>query len=111
MSLSILGFPAFSEMLDSACKTLLRYTCKYLEKLDDGKKTNLPVLNSLSLLIENDLESSKILNEYKIISHIGKGCFSVVSSAVNKQTHGKCAIKTYTRIDQMDDIKIKNIQS
>lgn len=36
--------------------------------------------------------------------------FSVVSSAINKNTQKKYAIKTYTRIDQMDDYKIKNIQ-
>ena len=36
--------------------------------------------------------------------------FSVVSSAINKNNHKKYAIKTYTRIDQMDDYKIKNIQ-
>ena len=42
---------------------------------------------------------------------MGKGCFSVVSAAIHKETQKKYAIKTYTRIDQMDGIKIKNIQA
>jgi serine/threonine protein kinase len=52
-----------------------------------------------------------VLNDYRIISHLGKGCFSIVSSAVNKINNNKCAIKTYTRIDQMDDVRLQNIQS
>lgn len=35
----------------------------------------------------------------------------MVSAAVNKNNNTKYAIKTYNRIDQMDDIRIKNIQS
>jgi len=42
------------------------------------------------------------LNDYRIISHVGKGCFSVVSAAVNKNNNKKFAIKTYNRIDQLD---------
>lgn len=34
-----------------------------------------------------------------------------MSAAVNKNNNTKYAIKTYNRIDQMDDIRIKNIQS
>jgi len=34
-----------------------------------------------------------------------------VSSAVNKISNNKCAIKTYTRVDQLDDVRLKNIQS
>lgn len=62
-------------------------------------------------LLMPELEPSHVLNDYKIISHVGKGCFSVVSSAVEKESNVKFAIKTYNRIDQMDDIKLKNIQN
>lgn len=51
------------------------------------------------------------MDNYKIISHVGKGCFSVVSAAVNKNTNKKCAIKTYVRTDQMEEHRIKSIQS
>jgi hypothetical protein len=34
-----------------------------------------------------------------------------VSAAVNKNNNKKFAIKTYNRIDQMDDIRLKSIQS
>lgn len=42
---------------------------------------------------------------------MGKGCFSIVSAAIDKSNNRKVAIKTYNRIDQMDDIRLKSIQS
>lgn len=66
-------------------------------------------LRSISLMPE--FQPSKVLNDYRIISHVGKGCFSVVSSAVELNSNRKVAIKTYNRIDQMDDIRLKNIQN
>lgn len=36
-----------------------------------------------------------ILSDFKIMSHIGKGCFSVVSSACHKKTSKSYAVKTY----------------
>lgn len=41
------------------------------------------------------------MSDYKILSHVGKGGFSVVSAAINKKNMTKYAIKTYTKINQM----------
>lgn len=73
------------------------------------KLAPLPSLNKTYPIPE--LQSPTVLQNYKVISHVGKGGFSVVSAAVNKQNHHKYAIKTYSRIDQMQDFKLKSIQS
>jgi hypothetical protein len=39
------------------------------------------------------------------------GCSSVVWSAFNKNTKGICAIKTYARVDLIDDDRLRNIQN
>jgi serine/threonine protein kinase len=36
-----------------------------------------------------------LLDNYQIMSHIGKGCFSIVSLAIHKKSHKKYAIKVY----------------
>lgn len=51
-----------------------------------------------------------MLNNYKVISHIGKGAFSIVSQAVDKTTRTNYAIKTYTKITDLDWYKLDNIK-
>lgn len=51
-----------------------------------------------------------MLNNYKIISHIGKGAFSIVSQAVDKTTRTNYAIKTYNKITDLDWYKLENIK-
>ena len=48
------------------------------------------------------LSDTIILRDYKMMSHIGKGCFSVVSLAINKETNAPYAIKTYEKIDSLE---------
>lgn len=55
------------------------------------------------------LSDPNILDNYKMLSHLGKGSFSVVSLAVNKETNKRFAIKTYTKIDEIEDYKFDNI--
>ncbi len=43
------------------------------------------------------------------MSHIGKGTFSIVSEALNIETHTKLAIKTYIKFDQIEEYKFANI--
>ena len=59
--------------------------------------------------IERHLSQSEILDDYKMLSHLGKGSFSVVGLAVNRQTNRRFAVKTYAKIDEMDDYKFDNI--
>lgn len=82
---------------------------RFQESQKERGKSMLPIINPASNIPE--LEESKVMDDYKIISHVGKGCFSVVSSAINKNTNHKFAIKTYTRIDQMQEYRIKSIQA
>ena len=42
------------------------------------------------------------LRNYKMMSHIGKGAFSVVSLAIGKEDKRSYAIKTYEKIDALD---------
>lgn len=42
------------------------------------------------------------LKAYKIMSHIGKGAFSIVSLAVGKEDHQNYAIKAYEKIENLD---------
>ena len=44
-----------------------------------------------------------------MLSHLGKGSFSIVSLAVNKETNQRFAIKTYTKIDEIESYKFDNI--
>ena len=55
------------------------------------------------------LSVSSVLDAYKVLSHLGKGSFSVVSLAVDRETHERMAIKTYSKIDEMADYKFDNI--
>jgi serine/threonine protein kinase len=50
------------------------------------------------------------LKNYRILSHIGKGSFSIVSMAINTTTNKKYAIKTYQKIDQIEIGKFENIE-
>jgi serine/threonine protein kinase len=45
------------------------------------------------------------MENYKILSHIGKGSFSIVSLAINKITNERCAIKTYNKVDKLESYK------
>jgi serine/threonine protein kinase len=47
------------------------------------------------------LSDFEILNDYKMMSHIGKGCFSTVTLAVHKESNKNYAIKTYEKIDSL----------
>ena len=49
--------------------------------------------------IQRFLSNSQILDSYKMLSHLGKGSFSVVGLAVNRQTNRRFAVKTYSKID------------
>jgi len=44
-----------------------------------------------------------------MLSHLGRGSFSVVALAVNRESNKRFAVKTYTKIDEMDDYKFDNI--
>ena len=44
-----------------------------------------------------------------MLSHLGKGSFSVVGLAVNRESNRRFAVKTYAKIDEMDDYKFDNI--
>lgn len=50
------------------------------------------------------------LRAYKIMSHIGKGAFSVVSMAIGKQDQKPYAIKTYEKIESLDWNRLANIK-
>ena len=52
--------------------------------------------------IDRFLTSADVLDEYKMLSHLGKGSFSVVALAVNRETNRRYAVKTYTKIDEID---------
>jgi serine/threonine protein kinase len=44
-----------------------------------------------------------------MLSHLGKGSFSVVSLAVARENNQRFAIKIYAKIDEMEDYKFDNI--
>lgn len=44
-----------------------------------------------------------------MLSHLGKGSFSVVALAVKRDNNKRFAVKTYAKIDEMDDYKFDNI--
>lgn len=44
------------------------------------------------------LSDIEMLKDYKMMSHIGKGCFSTVSLAVHKESNRPYAIKTYEKV-------------
>lgn len=48
-----------------------------------------------SSFFDGFLSDVDILKNYKMMSHIGKGCFSTVSLAVHKESNRPYAIKTY----------------
>ena len=44
-----------------------------------------------------------------MLSHLGKGSFSIVSLAVNRESNERFAIKTYAKVDEIEDYKFDNI--
>lgn len=59
-----------------------------------------------------------VLQQYQILSHIGKGSYAVVSSAIEKQTGRSMAVKIYEKMairdpQRLDNVKreIKNLKS
>lgn len=48
------------------------------------------------------LSCPEVLKNYKIMSHIGKGAFSVVSLAIDRETKKNYAIKAYEKVDALD---------
>ncbi len=60
-------------------------------------------------LINPFLLPASMIKKYKILSHIGKGSFSIVSEAINMETNRKMAIKTYVKFDQIEEYKFNNI--
>ncbi len=61
-------------------------------------------------LINKFLSPSSVMKKYKVLSHIGKGSFSIVSEAINLETHKKMAIKTYVKLDHIEEYKFTNIE-
>lgn len=59
--------------------------------------------------IQRYLSDPEILEDYKMLSYMGKGCFSIVSLAVNRESNKRFAIKTYAKIDEIEDYKFDNI--
>lgn len=45
-----------------------------------------------------------------MMSHIGKGCFSTVSLAVHKESNMNFAIKTYDKIDNLEQYRLDSIK-
>ena len=43
-------------------------------------------------------------------SHIGKGCFSAVSLAIHKSTKIHYALKTYEKIDSLEQYRLDSIK-
>ena len=43
-------------------------------------------------------------------SHIGKGCFSAVSLAIHKSTRTPYALKTYEKIDTLEQYRLDSIK-
>lgn len=64
-----------------AKEEVFRATCK-----DAGTK---------NYLFGEYLSDPSVLNDYKMMSHIGKGCFSTVTLAIHKETGRNYAMKTY----------------
>lgn len=48
-----------------------------------------------SSFFDSYLSDNEMLKDYKMMSHIGKGCFSTVSLAIHRETNKAYAIKTY----------------
>jgi hypothetical protein len=48
------------------------------------------------------LSSRDVLKELKVMSHIGKGAFSVVSNAVGRDGKQSYAVKAYEKLDALD---------
>lgn len=59
--------------------------------------------------ISEYLSTVSVLDDYKVLSHLGKGSFSVVSLAVDRETQERMAIKTYSKIDEIASYKFDNI--
>ena len=55
-------------------------------------------INDKSNYFDELLSNNDILKEYKMMSHIGKGCFSTVSLAISKENNKNYALKTYEKI-------------
>jgi serine/threonine protein kinase len=49
--------------------------------------------------IEGFLSSISILEEYRMLSQLGRGSFSVVGLAVGRESNRRFAVKTYAKID------------
>jgi serine/threonine protein kinase len=51
-----------------------------------------------------------VLASYQILSHIGKGSYAVVSSAIEKSTQRNFAIKIYERMAIRDPQRLENVK-
>ena len=51
---------------------------------------------------DDECSPNEVLKSYKVMSHIGKGAFSVVSLAIGKEDTNNYAIKTYEKIESLD---------
>lgn len=94
---------------NSMGKTLQRIS--YRTKLN--QETITPTLKDVgnkTAYFDKYLSDVSVLDNYKTMSHIGKGSFSTVSLAVEKETGRKCAMKTYEKIDAMEYYRLDSIK-
>ena len=73
------------------------------------RKTHREIDNKVSHFDEY-LSDPSVLSDYKMMSHIGKGCFSTVSLAVHKETGQNYAMKTYEKVDGMEWYRLDSIK-
>jgi hypothetical protein len=58
--------------------------------------------NEKTAYFDDLLSSSQGLKDLKLMSHIGKGAFSIVSMAVTRGGKESYAVKAYDKLDSLD---------
>ena len=58
--------------------------------------------NEKTAYFDDLLSSSQGLKDLKVLSHIGKGAFSIVSMAVARDGKQSYAVKAYDKLDALD---------
>ena len=99
----------FSSRKTSMGKTFKKFTVRNTPQEVVFNKVNRDIDKKTSHFDEY-LSDPIVLTDYKMMSHIGKGCFSTVTLAVHKETGRSYAMKTYEKVDGMEWYRLDSIK-
>lgn len=89
-------------------KTQKRISTKKIEQ--NSKINTVKNITNKADYFDEFLSPYELLKNYKMMSHIGKGCFSTVSLAIHKETNQNYALKTYEKIDNLEWYRLEGIK-